>query len=221
MAQSFQARGRRVAEPRPHPGRTALRHARPRRLLAMRLRHPQRGFRGAARQGGRKFPRGDRCAQPGARGPRERDRLMGRREAAHRARRSPETLVSVRAPVHRRRGTCHVAGRRRRHQSRRSGRGRRRKHPVGAAASRGGSRGRTGQGAGAAAMADRDDAGGAALRAEADHQQCADHDRSAAPALGGATASIAMRCSAVCRRGSSVWASAPSMCARPRCPATD
>ena len=30
-----------------------------------------------------------------------------------------------------------------------------------------------------------------------------------------------LRCSAVCRRGSSVWASAPSMCARPRCPAPD
>ncbi len=59
---------------------------------------------------------------------------------------------------------------------------------CGAAAQGAVSRGRTGQGAGAAAMADGDDAGGAAPRAEADHQQCADHDPNAAPALGGATA---------------------------------
>ena len=38
------------------------------------------------------------------------------------------------------------------------------------------------------AVADRDDASRPALRAEPDHQQCADHDPNAAPALGGATA---------------------------------
>ena len=46
---------RRRADARPHPGRRGLRHARPRRLLAMRLCHPQRRLRRASRQGARRL----------------------------------------------------------------------------------------------------------------------------------------------------------------------
>ena len=56
----LQAPERRRADARPHPGRRGVRHARPRRLLAMRLCHPERRLRRAAQQGARRVPRGHR-----------------------------------------------------------------------------------------------------------------------------------------------------------------
>ena len=62
------------------------------------FREPPRELRALAR-------RGDRGA-----------RDLGRDQAAHRQGRSPGALVAARPPVHRRRGACDVAGRRRRRQ---------------------------------------------------------------------------------------------------------
>ncbi len=182
MAAAPEAARRRLANARPHPGGPALRHARPRRLLAMRLCHPERRLRGVARPGNRGLPRGPRSAQSGASPTRGRDRLLGRREAAHGARRPSQALVPAGAALHRRCGPRHVAGRRRRHQPRHSGCGRRRQYSVPSRCARElGDGGVAGQGAEAPRMADRDDASGAALRAEAHHQQCARHDRAPRP----------------------------------------
>ena len=77
----------------PHPGRAPVRHARPRRVLAMRLRYPQRRLRRFAPPRAAGLPPGHRRAQPGARLTRAGDRLLGRREALDRACRPAEALV--------------------------------------------------------------------------------------------------------------------------------
>ncbi len=129
----LQAPERRRADARPHPGRRGVRHARPRRLLAMRLCHPERRLRPAAQQGARRVSRGDRRAQPRLRRSRAGDRLLGRRQAADRHGRPPQALEPAGAALHRRCGARHVAGRRRRHQSRHPGCGRRGQSSLGAA----------------------------------------------------------------------------------------
>ena len=71
---------------------------------------------------------------PFLRRPRRRDRKLRRREAADRDGRPAAALVAARASLHRRRGACHVAGRRRRHQPRGPGCRRRVRISFGSAA---------------------------------------------------------------------------------------
>ena len=129
----LKARERRPAVARPHPGGRGVRHARPRRLLAMRLCHPERRLRAAPQPGPRSVSRGHSRPQSGICRSPPGDRLLGRCEAADRHRGSPQALEPAGAALHRRCGACHVAGRRRRHQSRHPGRGRRGQSSLAAA----------------------------------------------------------------------------------------
>ena len=105
---------------RPHQGRRRAHHARPRRLLAVRLHHPQgHGRRGQGPgPGGLPRPRGWVCRPGGGAAHRQ----PRRREAADRDGGPPGDLAQARPAVHRRRRPCHVARRRCRHQPRHPGR---------------------------------------------------------------------------------------------------
>ena len=121
--------GARLRRRRPH-----LRDARSRRLLAVRVRDPER--RHSTRSSGAGIE-AFRATSPSI-VPFLRDRVGELRDwddikLLTVARRSAAPLVSARAAVHRRRGARDVADRRRRHQPRDSGRGGGGQHPGGAA----------------------------------------------------------------------------------------
>ena len=81
----------------PHRRRPHHRDARPRRLLAVRLRHPQGRRRAHARRGLDAFRDERRGGRAVARRPRRRDRDVGRRQAAHRQRRPADAAGTGRA----------------------------------------------------------------------------------------------------------------------------
>ncbi len=131
--------GRSGAAARPVRRRPDLRDARPRRLLAVRLRHPEGRLRRASRP---------RVSTPSAIGSRRLAPFMRDRvgeltdwddvKLADRRGRPPEAVVPARAAVHRRRRARDVAGRRGRHQPRDPGRGRGRQSSRRSSAAKGG-----------------------------------------------------------------------------------
>ena len=107
---------------RPEPDRRPVRSradpgdARPRRLLAMRVRDRQGGLRRGPKSRPRSLPRGHRQDRPLPPRPRGRDRRLVQRPAPDRHGRPPPPLVPARPALHRRLRARHVAGRRGRHQ---------------------------------------------------------------------------------------------------------
>src|SRR6185312_14688028 len=186
------------------PGRRLLHHAVSRRLLAVRLRHPQR--RVQHDEGGRadRLP----CAAAHRRRFRARtgrdDPELRRRQALDREGRPVDALGAARADLHRRRGACDVAGRRCGRQLGDPGRGRHRKHSRACSVEAHAAPERSEQSAEAAPMADRDHAmvpgAGAETRADAEHARAPDAEAALDPLCAASLAVAAALAGAVRRR---------------------
>ena len=111
-------------------------HAESRRLLAMRLCHPEGRDRAREVGGPRSLPRSARRNVAVPVRPGRRIEELGRRQTAQRHRQSAAKMVALGAPVHRRCGARDVAGRRDGHQHGGAGRGRRREPACGPASRR-------------------------------------------------------------------------------------
>ena len=195
---------------RPHRRRAHLHHAGSRRLLAVRVRHPQGRHRRGPRTRPRCLPHRDRASRAVPAGPRPRTHHMGRREAADRSGEPARYLVSPRPAVHRRRSPRDVAGWWRRHQPGDPGRRRDRQYPGPAFDPRPGDARRPARRSASSRMADAHDAAPSGGGAESRHQQCAAQQcrRRRRPSPRGCSAGSP--CCGACRHALSAWASAPS-----------